>query len=125
MAGIINWFPLFSGTSINPFWLISQFSIIFLGVNITFFPQHFLGLNGIPRRYSDYPDSFITWNIISSIGRYTSLIAVIFFSYIIWEAIASTRPVVYNLTNSSFIEWLNSNPPSDHSYSQLNLIYYF
>ena len=125
IAGIIHWFPLFTGTSINPTWLNIQFFIIFMGVNLTFFPQHFLGLNGIPRRYSDYPDAYTLWNVISSIGRLTSLIAVVFFSFIIWESISSARPVVNSLIHSSSIEWLNNSPPSEHTYSELTLVYKF
>jgi len=123
IAGLIHWFPLFTGTSINPLWLKAQFSVIFIGVNITFFPQHFLGLNGIPRRYSDYPDAITSWNIVSSIGRYTSVVGILIFSFIIWEALSTNRPVVYNYIQPSYIEWFQNRPPSEHSYSELTLIY--
>lgn len=125
IGGLIHWFPLFAGVNLNPKWLKIQFYIIFTGVNITFFPQHFLGLNGIPRRYSDYPDAFTSWNIVSSIGRYTSVVAILFFSFIIWEAISSNRPIVHNFIYSSSIEWLQNTPPSEHSYRELTLISHF
>jgi len=123
MAGLVHWFPLFSGTRINPQWLKIQFITIFIGVNITFFPQHFLGLNGIPRRYSDYPDAYTMWNIISSLGSYISLVAIIFFRIIIWERLSSNHPVINSFIHSSSIEWLINNPPSDHTYSELTIIY--
>nr|QIT06471.1 cytochrome c oxidase subunit 1 [Novacerus sp. FZ-2019] len=122
MAGLIHWFPLFTGSSMNPQWLKIQFMTMFIGVNMTFFPQHFLGLNGMPRRYSDYPDAFTTWNIISSMGSYTSLIAVLFFSFIIWESMASSRPLMFSYIHSSSIEWMHNYPPSDHTYNELTLI---
>lgn len=68
-AGLTHWFQIFYGLKMRDKNLKSHFYISFIGVNITFFPQHFLGLNGIPRRYSDYPDSFFLWNLFSSIGR--------------------------------------------------------
>lgn len=58
ISGITHWFPICYGLPINPQILKGQFWAMFLGVNLTFFPQHFLGLNGIPRRYCDYPDVF-------------------------------------------------------------------
>lgn len=122
MGGLIHWFPLFTGTNLNPKWLKIQFATMFIGVNITFFPQHFLGLNGIPRRYSDYPDAFTAWNVVSSLGRYTSVVAVLIFRFIIWESLSTQRPAVSNFIYSSSIEWLQNTPPSEHSYSELTLI---
>jgi len=81
IAGIIYWFPLITGYALNNFYLNIQFITIFIGVNLIFFPQHFLGLRGIPRRYSDYPDTFLAWNIISSIGSLISIIRTIFFLF--------------------------------------------
>jgi len=125
IGGLIHWFPLFAGMNLNPKWLKIQFYTMFAGVNITFFPQHFLGLNGMPRRYSDYPDAFTSWNIISSIGRYTSVVAILFFKFIIWEAMSSNRPIVHNFIYSSSIEWIQNTPPSEHSYNELTLISHF
>jgi cytochrome c oxidase subunit 1 len=122
IGGLIHWFPLFRGTNLNPKWLKIQFTTIFIGVNLTFFPQHFLGLNGMPRRYSDYPDAFTAWNVVSSLGRYTSVVAVLIFRYIIWESLSSHRPAISNFIYSSSIEWLQNTPPSEHSYSELTLV---
>jgi len=125
IGGLVHWFPLLSGTSINSNWLKIQFITIFIGVNITFFPQHFLGLNGIPRRYSDYPDAYAIWNIVSSVGSYTSVIAVVIFIFILWEGLSSNRMVNRNFLTSPSIEWLQNTPPSDHSYIELTLLIKF
>lgn len=95
IAGFIFWYPLLTGININEKLLKIQFRIIFLGVNLTFFPQHFLGLAGIPRRYSDYPDSYTSWNIISSIGSTISFLRILIFIYIIWERIIFQHQVIF------------------------------
>lgn len=119
IAGFIHWFPLISGYHLNNFYLNIQFTRIFIGVNITFFPQHFLGLRGIPRRYSDYPDIYLNWNIISSIGSLISIISLIILIFIIWEALASKRSLIYIFHLNSSLEWKNFNPPLNHRFNEI------
>lgn len=121
-AGFIHWYPLFTGLSLNSFYLKIQFISIFIGVNLTFFPQHFLGLAGIPRRYSDYPDRFISWNIISSLGSYISLLSILLIIIIIWESIINQRLILFSLNISSSIEWYQNLPPAEHSYNELPIL---
>uniref|UniRef100_UPI0021D51E5E cytochrome c oxidase subunit I n=1 Tax=Eristalinus sepulchralis TaxID=2725509 RepID=UPI0021D51E5E len=122
MAGFVHWYPLFTGLTLNNKWLKTQFLIMFIGVNLTFFPQHFLGLAGMPRRYSDYPDAYTTWNIVSTIGSTISLIAIIFFMIIIWKSMIKQRQVIYPMQLNSSIEWYQNIPPAEHSYSELPLL---
>uniref|UniRef100_UPI0031F4705D cytochrome c oxidase subunit I n=1 Tax=Sphingonotus coerulipes TaxID=433452 RepID=UPI0031F4705D len=122
MGGIIQWYPLFTGLTMNNKWLKIQFSIMFIGVNLTFFPQHFLGLAGMPRRYSDYPDAYTSWNVISSIGSTISIVGIIMFILIMWESMIKNRTVMFSMNMSSSTEWLQNNPPAEHSYSELPLI---
>nr|YP_009868526.1 cytochrome c oxidase subunit I [Cofana yasumatsui]QKG63356.1 cytochrome c oxidase subunit I [Cofana yasumatsui] len=122
IAGFIQWFPLFTGLSLNPKWLKIQFFVMFLGVNMTFFPQHFLGLSGMPRRYSDYPDNYSNWNMISSMGSIISLIGVMILMFIIWESMISKRIIMFSFNNLSSIEWLQNFPPKEHSYNELPIL---
>nr|QUO98726.1 cytochrome c oxidase subunit I [Pseudolimnophila brunneinota] len=122
MAGFVHWYPLLTGLTMNPTWLKAQFFMMFIGVNLTFFPQHFLGLAGMPRRYSDYPDTFMTWNIISTIGSTISLLAIIYFLFIIWESMISKRMVIFPIQLNSSIEWFQNLPPAEHSYTELPLL---
>nr|YP_010487097.1 cytochrome c oxidase subunit 1 [Eupatorus hardwickei]UWI70881.1 cytochrome c oxidase subunit 1 [Eupatorus hardwickei] len=122
MAGFIHWFPLFTGLMMNNKFLKIQFITMFIGVNMTFFPQHFLGLSGMPRRYSDYPDAYTTWNIISSIGSLISLVSIFVFLFAIWDGLVSMRKTLSPLSVSSSIEWLQKLPPAEHSYSELPML---
>nr|YP_010148409.1 cytochrome c oxidase subunit I [Analcellicampa danfengensis]QQV69248.1 cytochrome c oxidase subunit I [Analcellicampa danfengensis] len=121
MAGFIYWYPLFTGITLNNKWLKIQFSSMFIGVNLTFFPQHFLGLNGMPRRYSDYPDAFLSWNVLSSIGSIISFISILFLLFIIWESLSSQRQIIFSSHLNTSLEWNQMLPPSDHSYEELPL----
>nr|UQJ73643.1 cytochrome c oxidase subunit I [Pseudodiamesa sp. 2XL] len=122
MAGFVHWYPLFTGLTLNEEWLKSQFVIMFLGVNLTFFPQHFLGLAGMPRRYSDYPDAYTSWNVVSTIGSTISLFGILFFLFIIWESMISHRMPLYPIQLNSSIEWYQNLPPAEHSYAELPLL---
>nr|UXP34368.1 cytochrome c oxidase subunit I [Cambaroides dauricus] len=121
-AGIVHWFSLFTGVTLNNKWLKIHFFTMFIGVNMTFFPQHFLGLNGMPRRYSDYPDAYSAWNMLSSVGSIISLVAVLGFVIIVWEAFIMSRPASNSFFLSSSIEWQHPYPPADHSYAEIPLI---
>ena len=116
IAGIALWFPLIFGLIYNSLLFKIQFFLIFIGVNLTFIPQHFLGLNGIPRRYRDYSDVHILWNIISSFGSLISLISLVLLIFIIIEIIISKRIII--IRNRKDIEWLLENPPKAHTYEE-------
>jgi cytochrome c oxidase subunit 1 len=122
IAGFVHWYPLLTGLTMNDTWLKTQFIIIFFGVNLTFFPQHFLGLAGIPRRYSDYPDAYTTWNIVSTLGSTISIIGILIFLFIIWERIITHRNQIYSLQFTTSIEWYQNLPPAEHSYNELPIL---
>lgn len=94
-AGFAYWFPLFTGVSLNDYLAKAHFYVTFCGVNLTFFPQHFLGLAGIPRRYSDYPDSMRSMNLISSFGSTIRFVGVCLFLRMIVERLARQRKVLF------------------------------
>jgi cytochrome c oxidase subunit 1 len=123
IGGLVNWYPLFTGLSLNPFWLKAQFFTMFIGVNLTFFPMHFLGLAGMPRRYSDYPDVFYFWNFIARIGSSISVISVLYFVFILWERIVSHRPVLGGKFLARASEITHVLPPINHSFNRCPKIY--
>ena len=82
-AGFYYWIGKMSGHQYPEFWGKVHFWLTFIGVNLTFFPQHFLGLSGMPRRYPDYPAAFAGWNFVSSIGAYIGGVAFLVFLYVV------------------------------------------
>lgn len=101
-AGFYYWIEKLSGVMYNKVLAKIHFYTFFIGVNITFFPMHFLGLAGMPRRISDYPDAFTKWNTVSSIGSFISVAASILFFYIVWNMFYTSfritkRNLYYNL----------------------------
>lgn len=90
-AGIYYWFHKMTGLRYSETLAQIHFWLIFVGVNVTFFPMHFLGLSGMPRRIPDYPDAYSAWNAISSFGSYISAIAGVFFFYVMYDALTDGK----------------------------------
>nr|ABM89788.1 cytochrome c oxidase subunit I [Chamaeleo chamaeleon]ADZ37030.1 cytochrome c oxidase subunit I [Chamaeleo chamaeleon recticrista]ABM89814.1 cytochrome c oxidase subunit I [Chamaeleo chamaeleon]ABM89827.1 cytochrome c oxidase subunit I [Chamaeleo chamaeleon]ADZ37043.1 cytochrome c oxidase subunit I [Chamaeleo chamaeleon recticrista] len=116
MAGTVYWFPLISGYALNKKLAYSQFTIMFIGVNITFFPQHMLGLAGMPRRYSDFPDAYAIWNNISSTGALISMLGALMMVTILWEAMVKKRKISRTLSDTTMMEWTQKCPPLRHTF---------
>nr|YP_011018272.1 cytochrome c oxidase subunit I [Parachordodes pustulosus]WQH58889.1 cytochrome c oxidase subunit I [Parachordodes pustulosus] len=119
-AGVTHFTPLILGLNINYKIGFPQFLLTFLGVNLTFFPHHFLGLLGMPRRYSDYPDEFTFWNSISSIGSTMSSFSLTMFLWALWEMIYSNRKSLSTLSDSFKPEFMMGFPPSSHTYNEIS-----
>ena len=96
LAGFYYWFSKITGISISEQLGKIHFWTLFIGVNFTFFPIHFLGLAGMPRRIPDYPDAYEIWNFISSIGSLISGFSTIFFFFVIFHSFYNTSPVSNN-----------------------------
>jgi cytochrome c oxidase subunit 1 len=129
------WIPKITGLNYNLLQGKVHFFILFIGVNLTFFPQHFLGLQGMPRRISDYPDAFAGWNLISSFGSIISVVATVLFLHIVYtqlvEGEATSRfpwlvPEFYSdlfqtlfSRNYNSLEWTLNSPPKPHAFVSL------
>jgi cytochrome c oxidase subunit 1 len=131
------WIPKITGLNYNMMLGKVHFLIMFIGVNVTFFPQHFLGLQGMPRRISDYPDAFAGWNFVSSLGSIISVVATVLFLYIVYvQLVDGTASVRYPWNTPQYftdlfqtlfsrayssIEWTLNSPPKPHAFVSLPL----
>ena len=123
-AGWYFWFPKMTGYMYNEKIAHLHFWVTFIGVNLVFFPQHFLGLAGMPRRYVDYPAEFAGWNEVSSIGSYISGFGVLIFLFGMFSAYVKKVPAPANPwgDGATTLEWTLSSPPPFHQFNDLPVI---
>jgi cytochrome c oxidase subunit 1 len=120
-GGIYYWFPKMSGY-VMPEWIgKTHFWISFVGANVLFFPQHFLGLAGMPRRYADYPDALAGWNLVSSVGAYIFAIGLLVFIGGVSYAFVRKERAAGNPwgEGATTLEWSLSSPPPFHQFTRL------
>jgi len=123
-GGWYYWFPKMTGYMYSEFVGKLHFWLTFIGVNLVFFPQHFLGLAGMPRRIADYPDAFADWNFISSIGSYISGFGALVFLFGVAQAFMRKVPAGANPwgAGATTLEWTLPSPPPFHQFDTLPLI---
>ncbi len=123
-AGFYYWIGKMSGHQYPEFWGKVHFWVTFIGVNLTFFPMHFLGLAGMPRRYPDYPQAFAGWNLVSSIGAYIAGLSALIFLYVVYRTFTSKEAVAPNYwgEGATTLEWSVSSPPPFHVFEELPVI---
>ena len=120
-AGWYYWFPKMTGYMYSPFWGHLHFWMTFVGANILFFPQHFLGLAGMPRHYADYPEAYAYWNKISSYGSYITAVGTLVFFIGMAVALIRREKAAANPwgVGATTLEWTLSSPPPFHSFDKL------
>src|ERR1700760_406927 len=124
-AGFYYWFEKMWGVRYNEFLGAAHFWVMFVGVNLVFFPQHFLGLQGMPRRYVDYPEAFTYWNKVSSIGYAITLVGMVVFFIMLIEAAVRRRKAEANPwgEGATTLEWTLPSPPPFHQFNELPVIH--
>jgi cytochrome c oxidase subunit 1 len=120
-AGFYYWFPKMTGYIYSEFLGKLHFWTTFIGVNLTFFPMHFLGAAGMPRRYADYPDIYAGWNFVSSIGAYIGGFSLLVFFAVLADAWLRRRKAAANPwgPGATTLEWTLPSPPPFHAYEKL------
>jgi cytochrome c oxidase subunit 1 len=123
-AGWYYWYEKMFGHKYNEFLGATHFWITFIGVNVIFFPQHFLGLQGMPRRVVDYPDAFAFWNYVSSVGYAITAVGMLVFFVAMAEAVIRRRRGVANPwgEGATTLEWTLPSPPPFHQFNELPVL---
>nr|QOJ46161.1 cytochrome c oxidase subunit 1 [Pedicinus obtusus] len=110
-----HWFPVVTGLSVSMKWMKIHFWMTFIGVNLVFFPQHSLGLAGMPRRYSDYADVYYSLNVISSFGSIMTVISSVVFTVSLMDSFMSSRLSMFPSVGKTDLSGLMGTPPSAHT----------
>jgi cytochrome c oxidase subunit 1 len=120
-SGFYYWIGKMSGRQYPRFLARVHFWTFFIGVNVLFMPQHFLGMAGMPRRIPDYPDAYAGWNYVSSIGAYITLTSTVLFFYIVWKTLTSGEKVADNQwgEGATTLEWTVASPAPFHTFEDL------
>jgi len=123
-TGFYYWFEKMSGVKYNEALGAAHFWLFFIGTNVIFFPQHFLGLQGMPRRYVDYPEAFAFWNKVSSLGYLVMAAGMVVFLLMLAEAFVRRRRGVANPwgEGATTLEWTLPSPPPFHQYNELPVV---
>jgi cytochrome c oxidase subunit 1 len=117
-AGFYYWIGKMSGRQYPETLAKIHFWVTFIGVNVTFFPQHFLGLAGMPRRIPDYPDAYAGWNMVSSYGAYITMASAVLFFYVVYRTFAAGEKVADNQwgVGATTLEWAVPSPAPFHTH---------
>lgn len=115
IVGLTNWWPLVTGTKCNDMVSSYQFASLFIGVNLTFFPIHFLGFQGIPRRYREYASAYSLWHSVASLGSTIRIVATLLLFFLWWEALSARRLVISLIWKEVFIDSAYKTPVLLHS----------
>ena len=120
-CGWYYWFPKMTGYMYNEFLGKLHFWLLFIGVNVTFFPQHFSGMAGMARRHADYPDALSGWNYVSTVGSWISVAGMAVFFFAMLLAFVRKVPAGNNPwgEGATTLEWTISSPPAFHAYEKL------
>jgi cytochrome c oxidase subunit 1 len=123
-AGFYYWIGKMSGHQYNETFGKIHFWTTFVGVNLTFFPMHFLGLAGMPRRIPDYPEAFAGWNFVASIGSSITFAATLFFVFVALHTLLAGKRISANPwgEGATTLEWSVSSPPPVHSFEEVPLV---
>jgi cytochrome c oxidase subunit 1 len=123
-GGYFYWIGKMSGRQYSEPLAKLQFWVFFIGVNVLFFPQHFLGLHGMPRRIPDYPDAYAGWNMVSSVGAAITMLGTLMFFFLIWHTFSRGKVATANPwgQGATTLEWTVPSPAPFHTHEELPVI---